>query len=176
MAPGRRRRRHGQEDGDGRKPGRPRKPDDLRELVVRLGKETGWGYARILGEVRKLTTVEVSRQFVVNLLKEAGLDPTPRKERSWGDFVKAHAATLWQADFFGTRVLTCRGWKDAFVLAWIHVASRKVFTSEATYHPDAVWVEDQGRAFVRHVRGGGPAWRLSCGTTTPSTRRRSTPA
>ena len=141
-----------------RKPGRPKKPDDLRELIVRLGKETGWGYTRILGEVRKLTTVKVSRQFVVNVLKEHGLDPTPRKERSWGDFVKAHAATLWQCDFFGVRVLTIRGWKDAFVLAWIHVATRKVFASEATYHPNAAWVEDQGRAFVRHVReGGGPA-------------------
>ena len=127
-------------------------------MIVRLGKETGWGYTRILGEVRKLTTVKVSRQFVVNVLKEHGLDPTPRKERSWGDFVKAHAATLWQCDFFGVRVLTARGWKDAFVLAWIHVATRKVFASEATYHPNAVWVEDQGRAFVRHVReGGGPA-------------------
>ena len=141
-----------------RKPGRPKKPDDLRELIVRLGKETGWGYTRILGEVRKLTTVKVSRQFVVNVLKEHGLDPTPRKERSWGDFVKAHAATLWQCDFFGVRVLTARGWKDAFVLAWIHVATRKVFTSEATYNPNAAWVEDQGRAFVRHVREGrGPA-------------------
>ena len=141
-----------------RKPGRPKKPDDLRELIVRLGKETGWGYTRILGEVRKLTTAKVSRQFVVNVLKEAGLDPTPRKERSWGDFIKAHAATLWQCDFFGVRVLTARGWRDAFVLAWIHVATRKVFASEATYNPNAAWVEDRGRAFVRHVREGrGPA-------------------
>ena len=33
-----------------REPGRPRTAEPLRELVIRLAKETGWGYTRILGE------------------------------------------------------------------------------------------------------------------------------
>src|SRR5690606_6766233 len=37
-----------------RKPGRPRTPDEIRELVVKLATETGWGYTRILGELKKL--------------------------------------------------------------------------------------------------------------------------
>ena len=34
--------------------GRPKKPDEIRELVLKIARETGWGYTRILGELRKL--------------------------------------------------------------------------------------------------------------------------
>jgi putative transposase len=36
--------------GAKRKPGRPRTPEDIRHLVLRIARETGWGYARVLGE------------------------------------------------------------------------------------------------------------------------------
>ena len=39
-----------------RKPGRPRTPNDIRELVLKLARENSWGYTRILGELRKLGT------------------------------------------------------------------------------------------------------------------------
>ena len=48
-----------------RKPGRPRTPDDIRRLVLKIAKETGWGYTRILGELKKLK-VNGSRGTVVN--------------------------------------------------------------------------------------------------------------
>ncbi|MDQ7014636.1 MAG: hypothetical protein Q9O74_12190 [Planctomycetota bacterium] len=35
------------------RPGRPRKPQSLRDLVIRIGSETGWGYTRILGELKR---------------------------------------------------------------------------------------------------------------------------
>src|SRR5262245_12397796 len=37
-----------------KRPGRPNTPDAIREFVIKLAKETGWGYTRILGELRKL--------------------------------------------------------------------------------------------------------------------------
>jgi putative transposase len=49
--------------------GRPRTPTAIRELVLRMAKETGWGYTRILGELRKVRGFKISRQTVVNILK-----------------------------------------------------------------------------------------------------------
>jgi putative transposase len=66
-----------------------------------------------------------------------------------------HAATLWQCDFFSKRVLTIKGFRDLFVLVFLHVESRRVFISPATYHPHEAWVQEQAHAFLRHVEGTG---------------------
>lgn len=47
-----------------RKPGRPRTPEEIRDLVLKLARENDWGYTRILGELRKLDIKSVSRQSV----------------------------------------------------------------------------------------------------------------
>jgi putative transposase len=62
-----------------RKPGRPRTPDAIRELVIRLGRENSWGYTRILGELRKLGIKSISRQTVKVILKEHNIDPGPQR-------------------------------------------------------------------------------------------------
>ncbi len=70
--------RWGRQTGDYKPRGykRPnRKPNEIRELVVKIARETGWGYTRILGELRKLNIHDISRQTVVNILKEAGHNP-----------------------------------------------------------------------------------------------------
>jgi putative transposase len=136
-----------------RPPGRPRTPDDLRELVLLLARENEWGYTRILGELKKLGICSICRSTVVNILKEAGLDPCPKRgEPTWSEFLNAHAATLWQCDFFSHRALTWHGWKDYFVLVFLHVGLRRVFVSPATPKPDSVWVAGQGTAFLQHLQ------------------------
>ncbi len=80
-----------------RKPGRPRTPDDIWELVLRLAKENSWGYTRILGELRKLGIKSISRQTVKVILKENDIDPGPKRGKgTWDEFLKIHADTLWQ--------------------------------------------------------------------------------
>jgi putative transposase len=90
-----------------RPPGRPRTADDLRDLVLRIARDTGWGYTRILGELKKIGLGTICRSTVVNILKDAGLDPGPKRgEHTWAEFLAVHAATLWQCDFFTHKALT----------------------------------------------------------------------
>ena len=85
--------------------GRPRTLESVREIVLRLARETGWGYGRIVGELRKLSIFSVSRSNVRNILLEAGIKPSPKRGKgTWDEFVKIHAETLWQVDFFNKMV------------------------------------------------------------------------
>src|SRR5262249_55168640 len=71
-----------------------------------------------------------------------------RGEKTWDEFLKMHAATLWQCDFFSHKVLTLRGVREFFVIAFLHVGSRKVFVTQATEHPTAAWVQEQAETFA----------------------------
>ncbi|MCA8994506.1 MAG: helix-turn-helix domain-containing protein [Planctomycetaceae bacterium] len=55
--------------------GGQRKPKELRELVIQIAQTTGFGYTRILGELRKLGIKKISRQTIRNILKEEGIAP-----------------------------------------------------------------------------------------------------
>lgn len=70
------------EEAKNKKPGRPRTAFDLRELVLKIARETGFGYTRILGELRKLGVTNVCRQTLVNILKENGFDAAPVRGES----------------------------------------------------------------------------------------------
>lgn len=126
-----------------RKPGRPRTSEDIRKLILRIASENGWGYTRILGELRKLN-LKVSRGTVVNILKEAGMPTSQhRDEATWDEFIKFHAKTLWACDFIQQRILTWKGFKDAYLLVFINVATRQAVATRSTQHPDAAWVAEQ---------------------------------
>jgi len=141
--------------GTYKNPGRPRTAEHIRELVLKLARENNWGYTRILGELRKLG-LKVSRSTVVNILRKHELDPKldPTKG-SWGNFFKAHAHTLWQCDFFSKHIVTAEGIRQCFVLAFLHIATRKVFLTPCTFKPDAVWMQKQAHDFLKHVKEEG---------------------
>ena len=50
------------------KPRRPRTAQDIRQLVLRIARDTGWGYTRILGELKKLGIRCCSSPFCFRLL------------------------------------------------------------------------------------------------------------
>lgn len=127
-------------DGGPPKMGRPRKPESVRALVLRLARETGWGYTRILGELRKLGIHDISRSTIVNILREHGFVPGPRRgDGSWEDFIYRHAKTIWACDFFSKKVWTRRGLVDHFVLMFINIQTRRVHVSPATPRPNEAW-------------------------------------
>jgi putative transposase len=136
-----------------RKPGRPRTPEHIEQVVLRVARETGRAYTRILGELRKLGFMAVSRSTVVNILKRAGLDPSPhRLKATWDEFIKRHASTLWACDFLPRRVLTWRGWKDAYVLVFINVKTRVAWVSPSTFVPVQDWTVPQVERFIAQFK------------------------
>ena len=131
------------------KRGRTKTVESVRELIIRIARETGWGYGRIVGELRKLRIKCVGRTTVRTILKEEGVKPSPKRGKgTWDEFVKIHAETLWQVDFFSKMVVTKTGLKQAFVLAFIHVKSRRVICSSATFKPDSKWMVSEAESLL----------------------------
>lgn len=129
--------------------GRPRTPLEVQRLVLKIARETGWGYTRILGELRKLGFNSISRSTVVNILKRAGLETGPsRGQATWDEFIKRHAKTLWACDYLPRRILTTTGWRDAYVLIFINIKTRLTWISPSTFAPTRAWASEQAHAFV----------------------------
>jgi putative transposase len=135
-----------------KKRGRPRTAEVLREIVVKIGTETGWGYTRVMGEMKKLGIKPPSRSTVQRILKVHKLEPDPKGNGTWNQFLQMHADTLWQCDFFSKEMWTPRGVRRFFALAFLHVGSRRAFVTPCTQHPIGAWMQQQGEAFVQHVR------------------------
>ncbi len=49
----------------------------MRELILKIARETGWGYTRVMGEIKKLGIKPPSRNTVKKIMKEAGHEPGP---------------------------------------------------------------------------------------------------
>jgi putative transposase len=142
------------EDGPSKRPvsapseiGRPRIEESVSEAIFRIKNETGWGYTKIVQALRQLGHV-VARETVKNVLIEAGLGPEPGDHRdTWSDFLRRHAATLWQCDFASKRMWTIKGMVDIYFLVFIHVESRRVWVSASTAHPTGELTAQQARNF-----------------------------
>ncbi len=135
------------------KSGRPRTAQDIEKLVLKLAKETGWGYCRILGELKKLGIESVTRNTVKNILKRNGFETGPKRgPGTWDEFLKRHAASMWQCDFFSKKIISKSGLRDIFVLVFLHVKSRQVYISPSTYKPDESWTIEQAEAFDKFVK------------------------
>ena len=121
----------------------------LRDLVLKIARETGFGYTKILGELRSLGISRICRQTVKNILKDENIEPSPkRRQGTWDDYLKAHAETLWACDFFTKRAVTAKGIVDLYVLVFMHLESREVIISKCTRNPNSAWVVEQAQSFV----------------------------
>jgi len=120
-----------------------RKPMELRELVLKIAEETGFGLARIIGELRKLGITNISRQ--------TELSPD-RTSDSWAGFLKRHGETLWGCDLFSVKSVTAKGIRDLYVLVFLCLQTREVFVTESTEHPDSAWVCKQADWFIEQTK------------------------
>ena len=134
-----------------KKVGRPRLLPEYVELIIRFAKENlGWGVKRIAGELWKLG-VRIGDSSIRRVLKREGLYPDPNRsarrqaDSNWQKFIKLHMNVIVATDFLCKTVITPFGLKTAYLMMFIHLESRKVFISPATYAPGEQWVCQQAK-------------------------------
>ena len=112
--------------------GRPATRRNIRALVLRLARENqGWGYRRIHGELAGLG-VKVAPSTAWEILKNAGIDPAPRRTGpSWSQFLRSQAEAILASDFFTAGL---PGGTRAHVLAVIEHATRRIRILGVTLH------------------------------------------
>jgi putative transposase len=126
-----------------RGPGRPPIDHEVRELILRLAREnSGWGYVRIVGELRKLG-IDVSATLVRNVLARAGVPPAPQRDQlNWRAFLRQQAATILACDFFTVETVWL---KRLYVFFVISIGSRRLEHVACVANPDTGWLTQQAR-------------------------------
>src|SRR5437588_2620703 len=128
------------------KTGRPATRRNIRALVLRLARENpGWGYRRIHGELAGLG-VKIAASTAWEILKKAGIDPAPRRTcPTWPQFLRSQAGVILACDFFTADLLDGT---QAYVLAVIEHATRRIRILGVTLHPTGDWTAQQARNLI----------------------------
>jgi putative transposase len=126
-----------------RRLGRPPLDRKVEALVGRLARENpGWGYRRIVGELRSLG-ISGSATSMRTILLRQGLPPAPQRNKlSWREFLRQHAATTLACDFFTVETVWL---KRIYVLFFISLERRRIEFVACTPTPTGGWVSQQAR-------------------------------
>ena len=126
-----------------RRTGRPPIAGELRKLVRRLATENPtWGYRRPHGELRRLGH-SIAASSVWNILRQAGINPTPHRSRpTWVEFIRSQAAAVTATDFACVDTVTLRRLHVLFV---IEIGTRRVHLAGITTNPTGPWTTQTAR-------------------------------
>jgi putative transposase len=122
-----------------RKSGRPRISREIRDLILKMARENGWGAPRIHGELLKLG-FDVDERTVSRYLPKRPSPPDALK--NWLAFLKNHREVITGADFFTVPNAT---FQVLYVFFVIRHDRRKIVHFAITSHPYAEWVVQQLR-------------------------------
>ena len=131
------------DSSDKRKPGRPRIRQEIVDAIVRFARANStWGYDRIQGALRNLG-YHIADSTVANVLKAHGIEPAPDRQRtqSWATFLKAHWDSIFATDFTTVEVWTRNGLVTFYILAVMHLKTRRVQIAGITPSPNARWMK-----------------------------------
>ena len=131
------------DSSDQRKPGRPRIRQEIVDAIVRFTRANStWGYDRIQGALRNLG-YHIADSTVANVLKAHGIEPAPDRQctQSWATFLKAHWDSIFATDCTTVEVWTRNGLVTFYVLAVMHLKTRRVHIAGITPSPNARWMK-----------------------------------
>ena len=128
--------------------GRPRLPENIRKLIVRMAQENPtWGQARVAAELSVKLGIYVSPRTV-----RAYWPPEPDKRgpwrtssQHWRTFVRNHAHSIVACDFLV--VVTAR-FQVLCVFLLMEVGTRRIVHCNVTAHPTAEWTLQQFREAI----------------------------
>ena len=128
---------------------RPPTPPAIRALVLQMASENPrWGYRRIQGELVGLGHT-VAASTVWKILKDAGLDPAPRRASpTWRQFLSAQAHAILAVDFAHVDTVFLR---RLYVLVVVEHDRRRVHLAGITAHPTGAWVTQQARNLLMEL-------------------------
>lgn len=128
--------------------GRPRVPEEVEHLVLRMAEENPtWGYRRIQGALANLGH-QIDKLTVRNILRRHHMEPAPQRRKAgmnWTQFLKLHWEVLAATDFFTVEVATWHGLVTYYVLVVMELATRRVHIAGITPHPTAAFMQQCAR-------------------------------
>jgi putative transposase len=141
-----------------RRPGRPPTAPAIRDLVLQMARENPrWGYRRIQGELVGLGH-SVAASTVWKVLKQAGLDPAPRRSGpTWRQFLSAQANAILAVDFAHVDTVFLR---RLYILVVVEHDRRRVHLAGITAHPTGAWVAQQARNLLMDLGERGKRFRF----------------
>jgi putative transposase len=95
----------------------------------------------------------VAPSTVWQILKDAGINPAPRRDGpGWPEFLRSRAQGILALDFFTSDLLNGT---EVYVLAVIEYGSRRLWVLGATEHPVQAWVVQQARNLLMDLEDAG---------------------
>jgi putative transposase len=136
--------------------GRPRVPEEIEQLVIRMAEENpSWGYRRIQGALVNLGHT-IDKMTVRNILRRHHLEPAPQRRKagmSWAKFLKMHWEVRAATDFFTVEVATWHGVVTSSVLFVMELATRRVQIAGITPHPTDAFMQQCARQLTDPLDG-----------------------
>ena len=135
------------------RPGRPRIPVELRELIRRMARDNPrWGEERIANELLLKLGIQISPRTVRKYMPKRP-DGQPRGDQRWSTFIRNHAKAIVACDFCIAITATFR---MLYVFVVIEHGTKRLLNVNVTAHPTAAWTLQQ----LRHAIPGGSEYRF----------------
>ncbi len=129
-----------------RRPGRPRIPVYLRNLIADMARANRtWGEERIAAELLLKLGVAVSSRTVRRYIRRPVPSRPSASPQTWSTFVRNHACETLACGFFVAVTATFR---LVYVFLVLEIGTRRILHWNVTEHPTAEWTAQQFRGVL----------------------------